>query len=157
MEKNQKKSKFNVKNDKKSIEKRTFNGIIFDSDMERKYYTDVLLPAKERGEVVSIELQPKFMLQDSYVKYGRKILPIYYVADFQVVYRDGSEVTIDIKGLVPEVAKIKRKIWDCVYPNKILKWITLSIKYGGWIDCSELQRLRRIDKRRNSTNAKTDL
>ena len=151
-----KKSKFNIKNDEKSKKKRTFNGIVFDSEMERKYYTDVLLPAKERGEIISIELQPKFILQESYIKYGRKILPIYYVADFQVVYKDGSEITIDIKGLIPEVAKIKRKVFDKVYPGRTLKWITLSIKYGGWLECSELQRLRRNDKR-GRNNAKADL
>jgi len=154
--KNAKKSKFNIKNDEKSQKKRTFNGIIFDSEMERKYYTDVLLPLKESGEVVSIEIQPKFILQESYIKYGRKILPIYYVADFQVVYKDGHQETIEIKGFATEIARAKRKIFDYVYANRILKWLTLSVKYGGWIDYSELQRLRRMDKR-GRNNAKADL
>jgi len=145
-----KKSKFNVKNDEKGIKKRTFNGIVFASEMECKYYVDVLLPMKESGEILSIVIQPKFMLQEGFEKYGRKILPIYYVADFQVVYNDGSEIVWDVKGLIPEVAKIKKKIFDKVYPGKVLKWITLSIKYGGWLECSELQKLRARNKRGKS-------
>lgn len=41
-------SKFNVDKDK---EKRTYNNIVFDSQLEMKYYRDVLCPAVESGEV----------------------------------------------------------------------------------------------------------
>ena len=72
-------TKFNVDKD---TEKRTYNGITFDSVMEMKYYRDVVLPQEESGEITHYELQKKYILQDGFEHDGKKILPIIYVADF---------------------------------------------------------------------------
>lgn len=47
-------TKFNVDKDK---DKRTFAGIVFDSQLEMKYFRDVLCPRVESGDVVHFELQ----------------------------------------------------------------------------------------------------
>lgn len=142
-----KRDKFRREMGENGKEKRTFGEILFDSEMELKFYRDHLLPMKDRGEVVSIILQPKFILQDKFTKYGKNVLPIYYVGDFEVVYSDGRDIVYDVKGLPTEGAKLKRKMFDKRYPDKVLQWVALSIKYGGWLQYDELQKLRSKDKK----------
>ena len=42
-------SKYNVSSNK---ERRTFGGIVFDSELEMRYYRDVVLPLVNSGDVV---------------------------------------------------------------------------------------------------------
>lgn len=91
-------SKFNVDKDKS---KRSYNGIIFDSVLEMKYYRDVLCPLVESGEVISYELQKPYELQPKFVHDGKTVLPIKYVADFVVTYKNGVTEVIDTKYNVP--------------------------------------------------------
>ena len=72
-------SNFKVDKDK---EKRTYDGITFDSQLEMRYYRDVLCPCVESGDVVHYELQKKYELQPKYIHNGKTVLPIVYVADF---------------------------------------------------------------------------
>ena len=88
-------TKFNVDKDK---DKRTFAGIVFDSQLEMKYFRDVLCPGVESGEVVRFELQKKYELQPKFTHEGKTILPITYVADFYIEYADGHTEVIDTKG-----------------------------------------------------------
>jgi len=147
-----KRDKFKIDRSDKGKEKRTFQGIVFDSEMELKFYRDVVLPQKESGIIKSFILQPKYVLQKSYVKNGKKVLPITYVSDYEIEYSDGRVETVDVKGLPTETAKIKLKLFDFVFPDKVLRWIALSAKFGGWIDYFELQKLRAKDKK----NSKSD-
>lgn len=142
-----KKSKFGVNVTKKGISKRTFEGIVFDSEMELKYYRDYLLPLKAKGIITKIILQPKFLLQPKFIKNGKVILPINYVADFETHYADGRVVIQDVKGLATVEAKLKKKVFNYVYPEKTLIWISLSVRDGGWIEYDELCRLRSKRKR----------
>lgn len=96
-------SKFNVGKD---VEKRSYNGIIFDSAMEMKYYRDVVLPGVESGEITDYELQKKYILQEGFEHNGKKILPIMYIADFYIKYADGHEIVIDIKGVQIQPQKL---------------------------------------------------
>ena len=90
-------SKFNVDKDKS---KRSYNGIIFDSVLEMKYYRDVLCPLVESGEVISYELQKPYELQPKFVHDGKTVLPIKYVADFVVTYKNGvTEVIVDLQNM----------------------------------------------------------
>ena len=139
-------SKYNVGKDKAD---RTFNGIVFDSAMEMKYYRDVILPALENGTIRYFERQKKYILQPSFIRGGKKILPIEYIADFYVEYSDGHEEVIDIKGYPDSVALLKRKMFWCVYPSVDYKWIVYVKKYGGWIEYEECKRIRRESKKRN--------
>lgn len=137
-------TKFNVDKDK---EKRTCNGIIFDSILEMKYYRDVLLPLVESGDVVSYELQKPYELQRKFTHDNRTVLPIKYVADFVLTYKDGHEEVIDTKGCPDTVAIIKRKLFWFVYPDTVYKWITWVKKFGGWIEYEEYKRLKREEKK----------
>ena len=85
------------------------DGIKFDSEMESHYYI-YLKQLKEIGEVVDFVLQPTYLLQEGFNLNGKRIRPITYKADFKVIYKDGHEEVIDVKGKITEEFKIKRKM-----------------------------------------------
>lgn len=143
-----KRSKFGVNVTKKGIKERTYEGIVFDSLMELRYFRDYLKPLQAKGEVINIVLQPKYVLQPKFVKNGKTRLPIYYIADYEVLYSDNRVEVIDVKGLATNEAKIKRKLFDFAYPKIIFKWVSLS--RGIWWDYDELQAERRKNKREKS-------
>lgn len=144
-------SKFNVNTSKKAKEKRTLNGYTFDSDIEYKFYV-YLLSQQENGVVKDIKLQPKFVLQEKYEKYGKKILPIYYIADFQVEYTNGDIVIFDVKGMVTPEFKLKRKIFDYKYPDKVLRCINYSRLDGGWCNIETIEKGRKERKKDKGNN-----
>lgn len=146
-------TKFNVSKDK---EKRTYDGIVFDSVIEMKYYRDVVLPKKESGEILYYELQKKYILMDGFKRGDRNILPIIYIADFYIEYRDGHSEVIDIKGCPDTTAKIKRKLFWQRYPEIDYRWITYIKKYGGWGDYDEFNRIRKENKRKQKQNCKPE-
>lgn len=137
-------SKFNIDKD---ISKRTFNGIVFDSIMEMKYYRDVLCPLVESGEVIEYELQKPYELQPGFTRNQKKVLPIMYVADFYMKYKNGYEVVIDVKGCPDTTATIKRKLFWHRYPDIDYRWVTYVKKYGGWCDYDEVKKKRNLEKR----------
>ena len=85
------------------------DGIKFDSEMESHYYI-YLKQLKEIGEGVDFVLQPTYLLQEGFDLNGKRIRPITYKADFKVIYKDGHEEVIDVKGKLTEEFKIKRKM-----------------------------------------------
>ena len=144
-------SKFNVNNSKKSKEKRTLNGHEFSSDVEYKFYV-YLLSKQEKGIVKNIIIQPKYLLQEMYVKYGKKVLPIYYISDFEVEYENGDIITYDVKGMSTPDFILKKKIFDYKYPDKILKVINYSKIDGneeneGWCDVKVIAKGRKERKK----------
>ena len=96
---------YNKYKNKKTI----VDGIKFDSEMESHYYI-YLKQLKEIGEVVDFVLQPTYLLQEGFDLNGKRIRPITYRADFKVIYKDGHEEVIDVKGKLTEEFKIKRKM-----------------------------------------------
>ena len=96
---------YNKYKNKKTI----VDGIKFDSEMESHYYI-YLKQLKEIGEVVDFVLQPTYLLQEGFDLNGKRIRPITYKADFKVIYKDGHEEVIDVKGKLTEEFKIKRKM-----------------------------------------------
>lgn len=147
-------SKYNVGRSKTDIAKRTCDGITFASVLEMRYYRDVLCPGVESGEVVRYELQKKYELQPGFIRNGKRVLPIVYVADFYIEYADGRIVVIDTKGCPDRPAKMKKKMFWYKYPDIDYQWITFVKKYGGWIDYEECQKLRKEDKKRRKELAK---
>lgn len=152
-------SKYNVDPDKA---KRTFDGIVFASVMEMKYYRDVVLPLSRSGEITHYELQKEYVLQPKYIHEGKAIRPITYVADFYIEYSDGRVEVIDTKGCADSVAKIKKKMFMYQYPDLPYRWITYVKKWGGWCDYDEVKRLRKeakaaakeAEKERTNNNGK---
>lgn len=137
-------TKFNV--DKDTV-CRTYNGIVFDSQLEMKYYSDVLCPLMKSGDIVFCELQKPYELQPSFIHDGKTIKAITYVADFFIRYRDGREEVVDTKGMPDSVARLKRKLFLYRYPSVHFRWISYSKKFGGWLDYETIQGLRREEKR----------
>lgn len=137
-------SKFNVDKDK---EKRTYGGIVFDSQLEMRYYRDVLCPKVESGEVIHYELQKSYELQPKFSRNGKTVLPITYVADFYIEYADGNVEVIDTKGCPDSIAKLKRKLFWYRFPDVNYRWITYVKKWGGWMEYETVQSLRKSEKR----------
>lgn len=137
-------SKFNVSKD---TTKRTHNGITFDSELEMKYYRDVVLPLVEKGKIITYELQKKYELQPKFKKDGKTIKEISYVADFFLVYEDGHEEIIDTKGCPDNIALMKRKMFWYHYPTIDYKWMSYSKIDGGWIEYEELKKARKERKK----------
>lgn len=147
------KSKFNVS---KNTAKRTYNEIVFDSEMEMKYYRDVVCPAVESGDIVDYELQKPYILQPKFTHNDKNIKAITYVADFYVKYKDGREEVIDVKGCPDTVAKIKRKMFWYVYPDITYLWKTLSKIDGGWCNWEYVDEQRKLRKKAKKLIAKTE-
>lgn len=132
-------------NNKKTI----VDDITFDSKDESLYY-QALKDMKNKGLIKDFELQPKFLLQEAFVKNDKKYRPITYIADFRVINNDDSFYIVDIKGMLTTEFKIKMKLFNYKYPDIELKLISRSVKWGneyGFIDYDELQKIRKQNKK----------
>ncbi|MFP7202195.1 DUF1064 domain-containing protein [Lysinibacillus halotolerans] len=121
------------------------DGILFDSEMEAKYYL-YLRNLVDQGVVGYIELQPKFVLLEGFKKNGKTFRPITYNADFKVWYTDGHIEVVDVKGMITQQFELRRKLFEHRYPYE-LKLITYSKIDGGWITHEELKKARAKRKR----------
>jgi len=139
-------SKFNVNTSKKAKEKRTLNGHTFDSDIEYKFYV-YILSQQEEELIKEIIIQPKFELQQKYEKLGKKVRPIQYIADFQIEYTNGEIVVFDVKGMVTPEFKLKRKIFDYIFPDKVLRCVNYSRLDNGWCDIEDIEKGRKLRKK----------
>ena len=111
----------------------------FDSQAEARYYLQ-LAQLQRAGEILTIELQPRFELQPGYWKccgevstntaskhicpYCGKKIPktpaIPYKADFKVIYKDGHVEIIDVKGAETRAFVRVKKMFEYRYPDLTL-------------------------------------
>jgi hypothetical protein len=145
-----KRSKFNVDKSKKGKQNRTYEGKLFDSELEMKYYRDVVCIGLKDGTIKDCKLQVKYELQPKYKYQDKTILAINYVADFVITYSDNSVVVIDTKGLADSTAKLKKKLFHYKYPDVNYIWIGFSAKDGGWVEYDLIQKAR--NKRKKEKN-----
>ncbi|MCI6458237.1 MAG: DUF1064 domain-containing protein [Clostridium sp.] len=103
-------------NNKYHNKKVIYNGIKFDSKKERARFI-TLKQLEKMGIIESLELQKKFLLQEGYTNAkGKKIRPIYYIADFYYYdYIDNKWVVEDVKGVRTDVYKLKKKLFEYKY------------------------------------------
>ena len=94
---------------------------IFDSIQESKRYKELKLLLRA-GQIQNLELQPRFLLQESFKKNGKTYRKIEYVADFKYI-ENGKTIVEDVKGLQTDVFKIKHKLFEKKYPELELKII----------------------------------
>ena len=94
---------------------------VFDSIAESKRYKELALLQKA-GEIRNLELQPRFLLQDSFKKNGKTYRKIEYIADFQYIEK-GKIIIEDVKGKETEVFKIKHKLFEYKYPELELRLV----------------------------------
>ena len=137
-------SKFNVSSRK---DDRTYDGIVFDSAVEMKYYRDVILPNVASGNITNYERQKKYILQPSFTHGGKKVQPIEYKADFYIEYKNGTKIVVDIKGCPDAIAKLKRKIFWFIYPEIDYVWIGYSRIDGGFVTYETIQHGRKQRKK----------
>lgn len=101
--------------------KTEIDGILFDSAKEANRYCELKLLIRA-GEISDLYLQPTFILQEDFDKNERHYRAITYKADFQ--YRqNGKWVIEDTKGFKTEVYKIKKKLFEKVFPDYTIKEI----------------------------------
>lgn len=125
------------------------DGITFDSKDEAKYY-EALKDKKVKGLIQNFELQPKFVLQESFTKNNKTYKQITYKADFRVYTNEGISYCVDVKGMLTDVFKIKLKLFNKKFDEE-LKLVCRNLKYGdeyGFIDFYELQKIRKENRRR---------
>ena len=126
-----------------------YEGIKFDSEMEKDYYIFLLneLP-KER-----IVIKPKYTLIEAFVNFeGKKVRPTTYEADYGILNSLGEiEEVIDVKGFETADFKLKKKLFEKIYGKK-LTLVTKNPEYygGGW---TELQVLKKNQKENPSPRA----
>lgn len=146
-----KRSKYNVDMTQKGIKKRTYNGEVYDSLTELQFLKEFIELKMKTGEIVKWERQVPYVLQEAFINFeGKSILPIKYIADYVVWWKDGTFTVFDIKGNPDSASKIKRKIFWKVYPNIKYVWMCRSIKFGNethWISYDELEKLRKLEKK----------
>ena len=94
---------------------------VFDSTKEAKRYKE-LKYLEMAGEISNLELQPRFLLQESFRKNGKTYRKIEYVADFRYA-ENGKTIVEDVKGLRTDVFKIKHKLFERKYPELELRII----------------------------------
>lgn len=142
-----------VQKNKYKNKKVEYDGIKFDSKMERDFYIH-LKKLQANGTVYEFFMQKNYVLIDAYTRNdGTKVRASYYKADFEVHYSNNQIEVIDIKGMLTDVFKLKQKIFETRYPFE-LKLITFSKKYGGWITLQDLEMKRKQNKLLNSKENK---
>lgn len=71
------------------------------------------------------------------------------MSDFDIWYKNGSFIVIDVKGKPTSDAKIKRKMVHYYYPDMNFVWMSYT-KATGWIEYDELEKIRRYRKKNKS-------
>lgn len=94
---------------------------IFDSIQESRRYKELKMLLKA-GEIENLELQPHFLLQESFKKNGKTYRKIEYIADFKYI-ENGKIIVEDVKGIQTDVFKLKHKLFEKKYPDLELRII----------------------------------
>lgn len=94
---------------------------VFDSIEESRRYKELKLLLRA-GKISNLELQPHFLLQDSFKKNGKTYRKIEYIADFKYI-ENGKTIVEDVKGIQTDVFKLKHKLFEKKYPELELRII----------------------------------
>lgn len=113
------KTKKKKKKSKYKAVKTEINGIEFDSKKEARRYKELKILEKA-DEIKSLELQPRFLLQEKFEYNGKTIRKIEYIADFRYIDEEGNTIVEDVKGMKTEVYKIKKKIFLKIYGENLI-------------------------------------
>ncbi len=95
---------------------------VFDSIQESKRYKELKILLKAE-KIQELELQPHFLLQESFKKNGKTYRKIEYIADFKYI-ENGKTIVEDVKGMQTDVFKIKHKLFEKKYPDLELRIIS---------------------------------
>lgn len=93
------------------------DNIIFHSEGEMRRYSELKILEK-KGLIKDLVLQPRFLLQESFVYEGKKYRKIEYVADFQYYDNMINKIVVeDFKGFKTKEYNIKKKMFLYKYKN----------------------------------------
>lgn len=107
-----------MRRNKYNAKKIKIDGHTFDSKKEAQRYCELKLFLRAK-EIKNLELQPRFLLQDGFVdKEGNEHKKIEYVADFMYVDKDGKKIVEDVKGMMTDVYKLKKKLFLNLYDKE---------------------------------------
>jgi hypothetical protein len=88
------------------------DGHMFPSHREAEYYL-TYKSMLDDGEIVDLELQPRFTLIPAYTNHaGKKVRPCHYTADFLLTYPDGRQRVIEVKGFKTRDYMLRRKMFE---------------------------------------------
>lgn len=91
------------------------DGHVFPSKRESAYYL-VYKDMLERGEIVNLELQPRFTIIPAYTNHaGKKVRPCHYTADFLLHFPDGTQKVVEVKGFHTRDYMLRRKLFEWQY------------------------------------------
>lgn len=100
---------------KYGAKRRELDGHEFPSLKEADYYL-IYKDMLKRGEIVKLELQPKFTLIPSFKgKDGKTEKSVNYTADFRLTYPDGRQRVVEVKGYKTRDYVIRRKLFKWQY------------------------------------------
>jgi len=88
------------------------NGIKFHSQDEARRYKELIVQEKSE-EIQNLIMQPRFLIQESYVYRGAKVRKAEYIADFMYNNQKGEVVVEDVKSkhtATDELYRLKKKL-----------------------------------------------
>ena len=112
-----KRSKYNVDRSAVGKLRRTLDGVCYDSAAERDYAA-VLAHAKRIGVIKNYERQVRF----TFIVNGVTICS--HIVDFVIVNPEGSQECREVKGVETAVWKMKRKLFEALYPD--IKYVVVK-------------------------------
>ena len=140
-------SKFHVNLSEEGKLKRTYKGIQYDSELELKFFKEIVEVGLENGTIKGYKRQVKYELQPKCKYKDENILAIKYVADYVLTYADDSIIVWDVKGQADATAKLKKKMFHYRYPEIDYRWIGYSKIDNGWQEYHIIERARKERKK----------
>jgi hypothetical protein len=116
------------KNKYGNVKKMSGDGKKFDSTWERTCYNNFTY-MKLAGEISEVQCQVRYHLHVNGYSIG------YYIADFVVVGKDGSETVYDAKGVLTDVFQLKRKLMKAVHGIEIVLLKQRDKGNHPWLAC----------------------
>lgn len=94
------------------------DGLVFDSQAEARRY-DGLLLMQRSGEISDLRVHPRYELQPSFLRDGKRVRAIHYEADFSYLDKStGWRHTVeDVKGFATKEFLLKKKLFLFRYPH----------------------------------------
>lgn len=150
-----KKSKYNVDMSEEGKLKRTYKGILYDSELEMRAYRDWIEPMLEDGTLTEVERQVVYTLQPRFRAQGKEYRAIQYKPDFVLHYASGDTWVIDIKGQLKPIDKMHEKMLRFNHKRIHFDFIGYSKTDGGWVSVDKIVKARQ--ERHKQKHAKGEI
>ena len=118
--------KYYQKDNKYHNQKTVVDGIKFDSKLEATRYCQLKI-LQRAGEIKALQIQVPYVLIPGYIKNGKKVRPLKYLADFTYYDCKKEKLIIeDVKSTTTKTKeyKIKKKLFEWRFPDLEITEIT---------------------------------